>query len=103
MMGMEMLLQSFGVDTEEVKANIQSAVELVRLMNEQLAQLRETTDRIEAKQDAQTQLLALLVDRTSRDEWPPQLELPRLDDAGRTEGTAATASANAASGDAGRG
>lgn len=87
MNGMEMLLQSFGVDTDEVKNNIQSAVELVRVMNEQLAAMNLRLDSVDAKLCEQSDsirmvqskavdidaTLLLIQDKMRTEEWPPHV------------------------------
>jgi TolA-binding protein len=67
MLGLEMMLQSFGVDTEQVKRNVEGAVQLIVQMNEQLAAMNQRLDGMNGKLDS---IAARLPER---EQWPPEI------------------------------
>jgi hypothetical protein len=85
MNGMEMMLQSFGVDTDEVKRNVEAAMQLVKLMNERLDSIDKSMAELSVKLSAQSGVLAMMQSKLTdieaqvmlseewikKDDWPP--------------------------------
>lgn len=84
--GLEMMLQSFGVDTDEIKRNTEGAVALVKMMNDKLTEISQKLDRIEARQLAQEPEAWPPRVTMSYDELKAETERTLSNYAGRTEG-----------------